>query len=64
MKTREELLAKRNKLMSIVTLEKQEHKQHGIKHLSLTTRLIVDQIWEIDEQIMEFTGLHEIADRI
>jgi len=53
--TRNALLAERNKLMQIVEAERAENKKYGVKHLSYNIRLILDKVWNIDEQIMELT---------
>jgi hypothetical protein len=53
--TRDELLKQRNDLMKIVETERAENKKYGVKHLSYNIRLILDKVWNIDEQIMNLT---------
>lgn len=40
----------------IVDRERKENKISGVKHFSLKTRKILDEIWNIDEKIMDLTS--------
>ena len=59
--SREILIATRNELMAKVDAERTENKKHGIKHLGPKSRKILDQIWNIDEQIMNMTETVDLS---